>query len=105
MSAPTARLGRHLRELDRQMVTATLDGERRARHGDTQDAALCYTRACALATALRHVWEGLGGAGNPEAGRYAGLQGHYALRANACADWPWTGPMPPAAPAPEEAGA
>jgi hypothetical protein len=95
MTAPTARLGGQLKELDRQMVLAALDGERRVRNGDTADAALCYTRACALATALHHVWAGLGGEGDPEAGRYGGLQGHYALRANACADWPWKSAGPP----------
>jgi hypothetical protein len=102
MTAPTKRLGAHLREVDHQIVLAALDAERRARRGDIAAAALCYTRACALATALRHLWEGIGGPDDPEAARYGGLQGHYALRATACADRPRqsAGPPPPTAPAP-----
>jgi hypothetical protein len=95
VTAPTKRFGTHLREVDHQMVLAALDGERRARNGDAADAALCYTRACALAAALRHVWEGLGDPDDPEAARYGGLQGHYALRATACADRPRRSAGPP----------
>jgi hypothetical protein len=86
MTAPTKRLGARLRELDHQMVLAALDGERLARGGDAADAARYYVSAGALATDQRHVWEGIGGPDDPEAARYGGFQGHYALRANACAD-------------------
>jgi hypothetical protein len=96
MTAPTARLGRELREVERQMDQHQAEAERLADAGRAAAAAVAYGRALQLAIVLRHVWIGLRGEGCPEAERFRRRRGRYAELEARHRDWPRASGGPPA---------
>jgi hypothetical protein len=95
MTAPTARLGRELEDVERRMDAHQAAAERLADAGHHQEAAVAYGRALQLAIALRHVWIGLGGEGRPEAERFRRRRRRYAELEARHRDWPWASGGPP----------